>query len=86
LQDAPIWVLDEPTEGLDRVTEQGVMQALFEASAGRTMLLITHRAADLALFDEVVFMDRGGIIARGPHEGLLRSSSRYADMLRLGEK
>jgi ATP-binding cassette subfamily C protein CydC len=86
LQDAPIWILDEPTEGLDRITEQGVMQALFEASAGRTMLLITHRAADLALFDEVVLMDRGGIIARGPHEELLRSSSRYADMLRLGEK
>jgi ATP-binding cassette subfamily C protein CydC len=43
LKDAPVMILDEPTEGLDAATEAVVMQALRPKLAGRTVLLITHR-------------------------------------------
>lgn len=43
LHDAPIWVLDEPTEGLDTVTEREMMASLYRHSRGKTLILITHR-------------------------------------------
>ncbi|EQD58332.1 ABC transporter-like domain protein, partial [mine drainage metagenome] len=43
LQDAPVLVLDEPTEGLDARTARDLYAALDVAARGRTLLLITHR-------------------------------------------
>lgn len=54
LKGAPILLLDEPTEGLDAVTEQQVITRLTERIKGTTVLIITHRPACLALADRVV--------------------------------
>ncbi|MFH1026609.1 MAG: ATP-binding cassette domain-containing protein, partial [Pseudomonadota bacterium] len=51
---APIVLLDEPTEGLDAVTEAGVVARLKERLQGKTVLLITHRPACLTMADSVV--------------------------------
>ncbi len=67
LQDAPVLVLDEPTEGLDAVTARDLYTALDAAANGRTLLLITHRLGGLArLVDEVVVMEAGAVRARMP--------------------
>ena len=50
LRDAPIWLLDEPTEGLDAATAAQVMQTLARRAHGKTVLLITHQPAQAALF------------------------------------
>ena len=84
LQDAPIWVLDEPTEGLDKHTERKVMQALFQEARNHTLLVITHRTSDLEQFDDIILMEQGRIIARGKHDDLLRTSQRYVDLVRKG--
>lgn len=47
LIDAPILVLDEPTEGLDGDTERRLLDALFARTVGRTLILLTHRPAAL---------------------------------------
>ena len=86
LQDTPIWVLDEPTEGLDRTTERNMMRALFHAAQAHTLLLITHRTAHLDRFDEVVIMHRGRITARGSHDTLLKTSPRYAALVKKGSE
>ena len=54
LSDAPVLVLDEPTAHLDAATAQAVVRDAFDAAAGRTVLLITHRPEGLDLVDEVV--------------------------------
>jgi ATP-binding cassette subfamily C protein CydC len=54
LKNAPLLVLDEPTEGLDRVTEHKLLQRLDHCLAGRSLLLITHRNAPLQIVDRVV--------------------------------
>lgn len=54
LHDAPIVLLDEPTEGLDAVTEAFVVSRLKKRLQGKTVLLITHRPACLAMADSVV--------------------------------
>ncbi len=85
LQNAPIWVLDEPTEGLDKITERKVMQALFQAAQNHTILVITHRTSDLEQFDDIILMEQGRIIARGKHDALLRTSEKYAALIRKGQ-
>ena len=62
LKDAPILILDEPTEGLDVETERTVMSELAKAMRGRTTLLITHREAPLDFVDRVVTLDEGRIV------------------------
>ena len=65
LQDAPVLVLDEPTEGLDARTARDLYSALAAAGRDRTLLLITHRLSGLArLVDEVVIMRAGRVHAR----------------------
>jgi len=58
LKNAPILILDEPTEGMDARTEQQVIASLAKRTAGKTVLLITHRPACLALADRVVTLAR----------------------------
>ena len=80
LHDAPIWVLDEPTEGLDNITEKQFMQELKRKTMGRTLLLITHRLTDLHWMDHIVMLDRGRVAAQGSHAELMASNRSYARM------
>jgi ABC-type bacteriocin/lantibiotic exporter with double-glycine peptidase domain len=58
LATAPLLVLDEPTSGLDATSERAVVEALGAEIATRTVVLITHRPAPLALADRVAHLDR----------------------------
>ena len=80
LHDAPLWVLDEPTEGLDPITEKKLMQALKQQTAGRTLLLITHRLIDLDWMDHILMLDQGRVIAQGSHAELMKNNRRYAEL------
>jgi len=80
LHEGPLWVLDEPTEGLDTLTERKLMQALERKTRGRTLLLITHRLVDLHWMDQIVMLDKGQVIAQGSHEELLTKNERYAQL------
>ena len=59
LKDAPILILDEPTEGLDSETERDVFQALSVFATQKTIIMVTHRAAGLSLVDKVYRMEQG---------------------------
>ena len=80
LHNGPLWVLDEPTEGLDPITEKILMQTLRHHTSGRTLLMITHRLIDLDWMDHIVMMDQGRVIAQGSHAELLKTAPRYADL------
>ena len=77
LQNAPVWLLDEPTEGLDRVTEQQVMDTLYDLTAHHTMLLITHRPVDLHRMDRIAILENGRIVEEGCHDSLLANGKYY---------
>ena len=77
LRNAPITILDEPTEGLDAATEQRLLEALFAATAGRTLVIITHRPAGLDRMDAIAVMENGRIVERGTHATLARDGVRY---------
>lgn len=83
LKDAPILILDEPTEGLDPQTEQALMKTLQPIMAKRTVILISHRPAMLSLMDRICVLDEGRIRAKGSHSELLAESEYYRNLLRL---
>ncbi|MDO9424362.1 MAG: thiol reductant ABC exporter subunit CydC [Methylobacter sp.] len=59
LKDAPVLILDEPTEGLDSDTERDVFKALANFARDKTVVMVTHREAGLGLVDVVYGMERG---------------------------
>ena len=54
---APVLALDEPTASLDAASARGVVAAIRRASAGRTVLLVTHDRELAAIADRVVRLD-----------------------------
>ncbi|MGF1757344.1 cysteine/glutathione ABC transporter ATP-binding protein/permease CydC [Photobacterium sagamiensis] len=80
LHDAPILLLDEPTEGLDRRTEQQILDLLLEHAKNKTVLFITHRLVGLEQMDQICLMDEGEIIEHGKHKELLAAGGRYSEL------
>jgi ABC-type transport system involved in cytochrome bd biosynthesis fused ATPase/permease subunit len=54
LANAPVLILDEPTEHLDPATARALIEEVIDSAGERTVLLITHRSEGLDLVDEVV--------------------------------
>jgi len=77
LHDAPLVLLDEPTEGLDAETESQVLELLREVMKEKTLLMVTHRLRGLAFFDRIIVMDNGQIIEQGNHAALMAKQGRY---------
>ena len=77
LRNAPVWLLDEPTEGLDSANEQQLMNTLYALTAQRTMLLITHRPVALDQMDRIAILDQGRIVEEGRHHALLANGKHY---------
>lgn len=62
LKNAPILILDEPTEGLDANTESDVFNALAKFAEDKTLIMVTHRSAGLELVDAVYRMQQGQLL------------------------
>lgn len=77
LHNAPLFLLDEPTEGLDAGTEQQILQLLKQICADKSLIIITHRLHGLEHMDCICVMDDGEIIERGSHQQLLSQQGRY---------
>jgi ATP-binding cassette, subfamily C, bacterial LapB len=74
-----IWLLDEPTSGMDEGMEQHCVGVLAEAlKVGRTLLLVTHRPALLALVERIIVIDQnsGGLLLDGPRDQVLAHLAR----------
>lgn len=83
LQNTPVLVLDEPTVGLDPRTERELLSTIFEATAGKTLVWVTHHLAFAEEMDEVIFMEHGKILMRGTHAELMDRESRYRNLYHL---
>lgn len=77
LHDAPLMLLDEPTEGLDATTESQILDLLAKEMQGKTMVMVTHRLRGLANLDQIIVMDNGQIIEQGSHAELFAKQGRY---------
>ncbi|MEV5317606.1 thiol reductant ABC exporter subunit CydD [Streptomyces sp. NPDC052687] len=80
LADFPVLVLDEPAEHLDLPTADALTADLLAATEGRTTLLITHRLAGLEDVDEVIVLDAGRVVQRGPYAELAAAEGPLREM------
>ena len=80
LKDPPILVLDEATSALDSSNEQAIQQALREAAARRTTLVIAHRLSTVVDANLIIVLEDGQIVQQGTHEALLIQGGRYSEL------
>ncbi|MGW1883530.1 thiol reductant ABC exporter subunit CydD [Streptomyces sp. NPDC001970] len=81
LADFPVLLLDEPAEHLDLATADALTADLLAATQGRTTLLITHRLRGLDAVDEVLVLDDGRTVQRGPYAHLAEAEGPLRRML-----
>jgi ATP-binding cassette subfamily B protein len=72
-----ILILDDSTSAVDSATEDKIQQAIAEAAARQTTILITHRLSQIRWADQVLVLRRGRLVGRGRHEELMRDSASY---------
>lgn len=77
LKNAPILLLDEATSALDSVAEAEVQRAVERLMEGRTSFVVAHRLSTLRNADRLLVLDRGKLVAFGPHQDLLRDCDLY---------
>lgn len=79
--DPDLLVLDEATSAVDPATEVRLQRTLDAVTRGRTTVAIAHRLSTAQSADEVIVVDKGVVIQRGPHDDLLRApNSVYAKL------
>ncbi|WP_285548076.1 ABC transporter ATP-binding protein [Actinoplanes regularis] len=79
-------VLDDATSAVDPRVEAAILGALSGADAGASILVVAYRRATIALADEVVYLERGRVVATGTHAGLMASHAGYRDLVTAYEK
>jgi ABC-type multidrug transport system fused ATPase/permease subunit len=75
-------ILDEATAHLDSTSEAAVQDALSEALAGRTAVVIAHRLSTVRAADVILVIENGRIVERGTHADLLVAGGRYEELYR----
>lgn len=77
LKDTPIVLLDEPTVGLDPLTEEQVITTFMDQLQGKTLIWITHHLQGIEMMDQVVFIENGQIALQGSPTKLQETSAYY---------
>ncbi|MBR3876180.1 MAG: ABC transporter ATP-binding protein [Clostridia bacterium] len=77
LKNPKLLILDEATSALDNATEMQIQSSLEELSRGRTVIVVAHRLSTVKNADEIVVLDKDGIVERGTHDQLIAAGGEY---------
>jgi ATP-binding cassette subfamily B protein len=77
LKNPSLLILDEATSALDNATEMQIQKALEELSRGRTVIVVAHRLSTVKNADEIVVIDKDGIVEQGSHDELIARDGEY---------
>ncbi len=77
LNNAPILLLDEPTEGLDRETERHILRLILQHAENKTLIMVTHRLSSIEQFDKICVIDNGRLIEEGDYNSLITEENGF---------
>lgn len=81
LNQAPILLLDEPTEGLDRETERQILRLILTHCQNKTLIMVTHRLTAIEQFDSLCIIDDGKLIEQGNYQTLMAKENGFFKQL-----
>lgn len=85
LQDAPVVLLDEPTVGLDPITENELLETFFDVLQDKTIIWVTHHLQGIKHVDHVVFMNDKGIEMEGSPQQLYQTNSHFKELYQMDQ-
>ncbi|UQS82146.1 thiol reductant ABC exporter subunit CydC [Bombilactobacillus folatiphilus] len=85
LQDAPIVLLDEPTVGLDPITENKLLDTIFDVLHDKTIFWVTHHLQGINHVDQVIFLANGQIEMQGQPQKLMRENQHFQELYRMDQ-
>ena len=80
LHDSPVYIFDEATSNIDVESENDILAEIHRLAKSRTVLMISHRLANITGADEIYVMDKGNIVGHGTHEKLLETCLAYSEL------
>ena len=78
LHDTPIYLFDEATSNVDAESENDIMAEIHALARRKTVILISHRLANVTVSDNIYVLDGGALAGQGTHDALLRAGGVYA--------
>lgn len=78
LFDGRVYIFDEATSNIDVESENDIMEQIFELAKSKTVILISHRLANVVPADKIYVLEKGRLMETGTHEELLKKQSTYA--------
>lgn len=82
LHDTPIYIFDEATSNIDMESEEMIMQVIQELAKTRTVLLISHRLANVVESDRIYMLEQGCVVQTGTHQELMTAGGAYERLYR----
>ena len=82
LHDTPVYIFDEATSNIDAESEEMIMDVIHTLAETKTIILISHRLANVVKSDRIYMMKDGGIAETGTHEALMEQNGDYANLYR----
>ena len=82
LHDTPVYIFDEATSNIDAESEEMIMDVIHQLAETKTILLISHRLANVVKSDRIYMMKDGCVAESGAHDQLIRQNGEYAKLYR----
>lgn len=80
LHNSPYYIFDEATSNIDVESEDLIMQLIYELAKDKTVIMISHRLANVENADCIYVLDKGNVVGSGTHKELLNSCSVYSKL------
>nr|WP_317331617.1 ABC transporter ATP-binding protein/permease [uncultured Romboutsia sp.] len=76
-----IYIFDEATSNIDVESEEKIWNAIYELSENKTVIVISHRLANVKNADNIYVLDKGNIVESGSHKDLMMYNGKYAQLV-----
>ncbi len=82
LRDTPVYLFDEATSAIDAESEEAILKEIEQLRKTKTIIMISHRLANLKQADKILVLDQGELVEQGTYNELMKNNRLFASMAR----